>query len=655
MKRRIFSVLLMMTSIGIIFAYFNFFSVSSNTIEVTLTSTFDETNIITTVIDVGDGLEFSLDENIEVIDNYSFEFYIVDGLVKEDLLIDNVFSITKDSQIQAVFVKDGEAAALFVDLDGKLLNVQYVRIGNDALSPIVEYPLIEGYEVSLNPWASTLSNISESSVFTLHYEEVISNDPEEVEVYSAGFEDASKRAYAAGLVSTYGGFWTLDDALIGSLDSDNKNGAKAVRIRNGFMVTEFAIENLYRISFELAKYSEDDDSTVSLAISTDKETWTIIDNNIEADSRLDDYEFILTDALYIELGLDNRDSYYIKIISDSADNRVNIDDVVFSQIDYKEEEVIIVESSTMSIYLPIDLDKKLSLGDEWLEPVCTAFDTVIGEVACTVTGEVDTSNIGGYEVTYSAVDGEGLSKTIVVEYVVFRDESLLEIDYTGYYDGIEGLYGEELVLALREILNDDLVRKTYDEARYILDEADVDPNNPDNVILIYTRDSVSGIWDGETWHREHVWPNSRLGVERVDGSDYSIASDLHNLRAVDPGENSSRSNEVFGLVDTPDVYLPHVDATGDVSRIIFYMAVMYEQLELVNYVLPNDVATNYLPAGAKMSVLDHLISWHYSEEVDQFEINRNNVIYSYQNNRNPFIDFPYLVELVWYQNDNIPE
>jgi len=33
--------------------------------------------------------------------------------------------------------------------------------------------------------------------------------------------------------------------------------------------------------------------------------------------------------------------------------------------------------------------------------------------------------------------------------------------------------------------------------------------------------------------------------------------------------------------------------------------------------------------------------------VDSFEINRNNVIYSYQKNRNPFIDHPEYVDLIW--------
>ena len=41
------------------------------------------------------------------------------------------------------------------------------------------------------------------------------------------------------------------------------------------------------------------------------------------------------------------------------------------------------------------------------------------------------------------------------------------------------------------------------------------------------------------------------------------------------------------------------------------------------------------------------LEWNEQDPVSEFEINRNNVIASYQNNRNPFIDNPYLATLIW--------
>jgi len=201
-----------------------------------------------------------------------------------------------------------------------------------------------------------------------------------------------------------------------------------------------------------------------------------------------------------------------------------------------------------------------------------------------------------------------------------------------------------------------LNRISYGDSRYLLDDIDEDPNNPEKILTIYTRELVDEEWDaGVTWNREHVWPNSRLGVPRVDNSDLSIASDLHNLRACVSSINSSRSNKVYALTTTSSTYYPGDFDKGDVARILFYMLVMYDELELVEEILPNDPSTNYTLEGADMSILQYLIMWHYEDDVDAFEQARNDAIFTFQNNRNPFIDYEYLVELVWYEHVSIPE
>ena len=93
---------------------------------------------------------------------------------------------------------------------------------------------------------------------------------------------------------------------------------------------------------------------------------------------------------------------------------------------------------------------------------------------------------------------------------------------------------------------------------------------------------------------------------------------------------------------------PRDEVKGDVARMMFYMAVRYEgldsypDLELTESMLPQE---NKEPIHG---VLSTLLEWHRNDPVNEWEKNRNNIIYdSYQNNRNPFIDFPIIAEHIW--------
>lgn len=185
-----------------------------------------------------------------------------------------------------------------------------------------------------------------------------------------------------------------------------------------------------------------------------------------------------------------------------------------------------------------------------------------------------------------------------------------------------------MFLELRDIIST-YKNVSYDAARYILNISDMDPNNSNNVILVYNRASVSGTWDnGITWNREHIWPQSLL--------DGASVSDLHNLKPADSSINSSRGNKTFEN-STSGTYgaagsgwYPGDDDRGDIARIVFYMITRYPQL---------DIET--------LGTLAMFLEWHELDPVDDFERNRNEVIYSYQKNRNPFIDYPHFVNLIW--------
>lgn len=195
---------------------------------------------------------------------------------------------------------------------------------------------------------------------------------------------------------------------------------------------------------------------------------------------------------------------------------------------------------------------------------------------------------------------------------------------------------------------------SYDDAKVALAITDVDPNNPANLILIYSGLSVPKQWDaGVTWNREHQWPDS----QGINGA-LPAYSDLHHLRPCNPSLNSARGNKSFGIGGNyfdPD---QGQACRGRVARSIFYMAVRYNgtspsaSIDL-NLVDGDPPTTNQL--GDK----GFLLGWHYAFTVDEAERRRNQVVFSnslnpsyYQGNRNPFVDHPEYVWAIWGTSAN---
>jgi endonuclease I len=210
------------------------------------------------------------------------------------------------------------------------------------------------------------------------------------------------------------------------------------------------------------------------------------------------------------------------------------------------------------------------------------------------------------------------------DYINSTMEALLNTDLSEYYNAAGGLYGEDLKSSLDMILNTDVNGKSYDDAKYILENSDRDPNNPNNIILVYTRESIKGAWDFPNWNREHVWPQSKLNGANAK-------SDIHHLKPSDVQENSNRGNLPFGT--TGSTYEPPDEVKGDIARIVFYMDARYDELTIT---------------AGQIGDLSMLLEWHLNDPVDDFERTRNDVIFSYQNNRNPFIDYPHLALLLYH-------
>ncbi|WP_044399251.1 endonuclease [Lacinutrix sp. Hel_I_90] len=231
---------------------------------------------------------------------------------------------------------------------------------------------------------------------------------------------------------------------------------------------------------------------------------------------------------------------------------------------------------------------------------------------------------------------------------------------TDYYSSIDGLSGLALEQALQDIVADpNSVRaQTYSDIIDILEEADQNPANSNQVWLVYTEqgrpklDFQTTSNNTGTWNREHTFPRSLAGYQSIDLDDFRDGkevfwttnadslrhgnSDGHALRAADGPENSSRGNQHYGQYNGPTGTAGSFK--GDVARSVLYMQIRYTDLSIEN---------GFPSVTGQMGDLVTLLDWHRNDPPDDFEMNRNNVVYTWQFNRNPLIDMPDLVEYIW--------
>ncbi len=199
------------------------------------------------------------------------------------------------------------------------------------------------------------------------------------------------------------------------------------------------------------------------------------------------------------------------------------------------------------------------------------------------------------------------------------------------------------------------------------------------------------------WNKEHTFPRSWF---KLSGSSYQqpTEADLFVVRATDGKINSNRSNIPYSTTAAPTYQFPipgaypgypmppnpvldkigpsnypGVTATssfepsnavkGDLARGYFYILTRYEN-ELSNWITLNggtslstvvDGVTNGgIYPSFQLSYLKMMYAWNNLDPVDAKEINRNNLVFSQQNNRNPYIDHPEYVLAVWQCTGVLP-
>ena len=307
-----------------------------------------------------------------------------------------------------------------------------------------------------------------------------------------------------------------------------------------------------------------------------------------------------------------------------------------------------VATNIPAMNLKAGQSKSINLMDYFSNPDADelTFTSTLG----TIKGSVLTLDLeaGTYIVGVTGSDGD---KEVTTQFSVVVSAAGSPTD--NYYKDALGKEGAALKAALHEII-DDHTELSYSQVWDALKETDEDPKNKNNVILFYSGKSRSKTANGGNvgqWNREHTWAKSHgdFGTSKGPGTD------IHHLRPTDVQVNSARGNLDFdnggspvsgcdGCYKTKNSFEPPDRVKGDVARILFYMATRYEAGDRVDLELNEKLNNGSAPFHGKLSVL---LEWHEQDPVDEFELNRNNVIQEWQGNRNPFIDHPEWVELIW--------
>ena len=250
----------------------------------------------------------------------------------------------------------------------------------------------------------------------------------------------------------------------------------------------------------------------------------------------------------------------------------------------------------------------------------------------------------------------------------------------GYYRDMDGTKDAELKTALHGII------KGHKELSYadLWTAFRTTDSRPDgyvwdmyssstNYVFGTNQDKGSHSKEGDTYNREHSFPNSWFG-----GKVSPMYTDLFHLVPTDSYVNGMRSNYPLGDVKTPSyvsaggfsklgvcgdigysgvVFEPADEYKGDFARIYFYMATRYEDVnsQWHKYSVASDLID---PSGYYQFYqpwyVNVLLEWHRKDPVSQKEKDRNNAVESFQNNRNPFVDYPALVEFIWGRYMGIP-
>ena len=237
----------------------------------------------------------------------------------------------------------------------------------------------------------------------------------------------------------------------------------------------------------------------------------------------------------------------------------------------------------------------------------------------------------------------------------------------GYYNSLNGKKDAELKTAAFNVIRNFTSVSSYSNLPSYFRHTDVRPNTTYWWDMYSDMDVDIFIQFGTYMNREHSFPKSWWGRTNSTATNYKAYTDLNHLYPGEAKANQAKSNYPLGEVRTASkfdngvtkvgapmegqgggaafVFEPDDEYKGDFARTYFYMVTCYQDYKWATsymYMLQQNTYPTLNAWSTRM-----LLKWAAEDPVSDKERMRNEAVYSIQNNRNPFIDFPDLAEYIW--------
>ena len=215
-----------------------------------------------------------------------------------------------------------------------------------------------------------------------------------------------------------------------------------------------------------------------------------------------------------------------------------------------------------------------------------------------------------------------------------------------YYGATENNTEETLKSILKSIITSGYNQLSYNSARdhmfMFLDNKKMNGQGASQNTLecVYTGRNAVGYTSRTDAQNNHNFNTEHTFPQSLFSSILPMKSDLHHLFPTDVTANTQRGSYPFGVVSNPswqnggsklgsNIFEPRDIQKGSTARAMFYFVLRYQ-----NY-------NNFL--NSQESILRQ---WHKGYPPSARDIKRNNGIDSLQYNRNPFVDYPQLIDRI---------